>query len=181
MFASKDGLILHVSPSECPGMRCACLCTHAVYVLFSSICSECAALQLVSPPAWPLRRQKEQESIVMNGQPNADWLELNGNVKLATDPFCFVCRKPHLNGKPEQNNTQPVTVNTSLFPFQFTPLCLTICGQRKARIWRAEVQQMNGGDYINGGVHCEGFKMDLREVYEQLSLTANLSWNKKHW
>ena len=41
------------------------------------------------PNPRPRRQRKEQESIEMNGQPIASWLELNGNVKLATDPFCL--------------------------------------------------------------------------------------------
>lgn len=41
------------------------------------------------PYPQPLRHRKEQESIEMNGQACASWLELNGNVKLTADPFCL--------------------------------------------------------------------------------------------
>lgn len=53
-----------------------------------------------SPPpapaaaAAPQRQRKEQESLEMNGQPSASWQGLNGNVKLATDPFVCLLKAP---------------------------------------------------------------------------------------
>lgn len=93
----------------------------------------------------------------MNGQPSASWLELNGNVKLATDPFLSVCRGPCLTGEPKQNNAQPVTVNTTLFPFHVNPLCLAVCGKRKRCTIEKERQ------WIEGEVHCAEFAMDLQQ------------------
>lgn len=63
----------------CKEKRCGhCACVSAC----ARVCSSPTRL---SPP----RQHKEQESIELNGHPSASWLELNGNVKLATDPFCL--------------------------------------------------------------------------------------------
>ncbi len=56
-----------------------------------------------SPPhPRPSRQRKEQESIEMNGQPSASWLELNGNVNLAMDPFCLSVEGPVSLGSPNR-------------------------------------------------------------------------------
>lgn len=110
---------------------CVCVCMFSS-CLYSLFVHERASLQLVCPhPRWdlspacatsyrqnakqirpapanhtphprPPRQRKEQESIEMNGQASASWLELNGNVKLATDPFCLSVEGPVSLGSPSR-------------------------------------------------------------------------------
>lgn len=54
------------------------------------------------PHSRPPRKRKEQESIEMDGRASASWLELNGNVKLTTDPFCLSVEGPVSLGSPNR-------------------------------------------------------------------------------
>ena len=71
----------------------------------ASIPAECRAVPsdpLPSKTPRPQRQRKEQESLEMNGQPGASWQELNGNVKLATDPLCLCVEGPVSQGNPNR-------------------------------------------------------------------------------
>lgn len=142
---------------ERPGVRCRCLCVCVCVFLLSPfyVCtsptlllpspqqqaphvpphtrrmqSRSIRLQPIPTLPHPQRQRKEQESIEMNGQPSASWLELNGNVKLATDPFCLSVEGPRLTGEHKQDNTasdcQRLTVH-----FISVLLNLAVCGQRQ--------------------------------------------------
>lgn len=69
----------------------------------------------------PPRQRKEQESIEMDRQPSASPATAKWKCQARRGCLLSVCRRARLTGEPKQNNTQPVTVNTSLFPVRVTP------------------------------------------------------------
>lgn len=83
----------------------------------------------------------------MNGQPGASWLELNGNVKLATDSFCLSAEGPRLTRKHKQDNTatdcQRLTVSFHASPLKFSSLWTEAERVREIDGW--EVRQKNRG------------------------------------
>lgn len=114
---------IHCFPLQREKMWTLCMCLHLnvqawdahvsacmpeclfVYVVLMSLFCVCTSMQLSNssePPPWPPRQHKEQESIELNGQPSASWLELNGNVKLAMDPFCLSVEGPVSPGSPNR-------------------------------------------------------------------------------
>ncbi|KAK1877010.1 putative G-protein coupled receptor 139 [Dissostichus eleginoides] len=64
------------------------------------------------------RGQIKEEKCECLSEPLHVWLSTVSDVAHCRSGVSryLMKRKPHLNGKPEQNNTQQVTVNTSLFP-----------------------------------------------------------------
>lgn len=119
-------------------------------------CATSHALNAEQIHPTPETDLKSMESIEMNGQPSAGWAELNGNVKLATDLFCLSVQGPCPTGEPKPNNTQLVTVNSSLFPSLFSSMC------------RETVRELMGRDtigrarkWIKVDVHCGGYVKGL--------------------
>lgn len=83
-----------------------------------------------SPPAQTQR--KEQESIEMNGWASASWLELNGNVKLATDPLCLRVAGPVSLESTNRMMPSQWRSTPPRLPFWVTPLCLA---ERGREVW----------------------------------------------
>lgn len=117
-------VLLHLSPSSLTPQSSIC---HHIPIE----CWADASRSSSRPPHRPLppRRRKERDWTEMIKQPSAGWPELNGNVRL-TRSLLSACTGSCRTGKPTQNNTQQVTVDTSLLPFHVTAFCLAVCGNR---------------------------------------------------
>lgn len=145
----------------CPSLMHMSLCTRmdtAMYV-FSSLSLFCVCAH----PSSPLRPQpcmchlipaecRAEPSDSSNPPPpspettkraGVNWNEWATQCKLAWAKWkcqaCHgsllsVCRRARLTGEPEQNNTQPVIVNTSLFPFHVTPFLFSSMLKQKKEV-----------------------------------------------
>lgn len=135
----------------------------------------------MSSRSIPLQRQRnDRESIEMNGQPRAGWLELNGNVKLAMDPFCLSVEGPASLGSP--NRIIHGRWQSTAHCFHFMSL---LSVQQHVRREREEEGELTGRGTIErvrrwkkGDIHCVGFVIKLHHntFWRQRFLCVNRIW-----
>lgn len=110
-----------------------------------------APAKIPNSPSLPAQTQrKKQESIEMNGWASASWLELNGNVKLATDPLCLRVAGPVSLESTNRMMPSQWRSTPPRLPFWVTPLCLAERG-REARLKKKKRERV---DDTRRGIMC---------------------------